>query len=48
LSKHFPGILDDDRVAMGAGMTLKQAAHFAPQILTEEKLEAVDQDLAKL
>jgi para-nitrobenzyl esterase len=48
LETYFPGMLADPRLAMGAGMTLKQVAPFAPQILTEEKLNAIDEELAQL
>ena len=48
LEKSFPGMLEDPRLAMAAGMTLKQVAPFAPQILTEEKLSTIDEELAQL
>ena len=48
LDKYFPGMTEDSRLAMAAGMTLQQIAPFAPQVLTEEKLQAVDDELKQI
>jgi len=48
LEKHFPEMIDHPELQVAAGMTLKAVAAYAPQILTPEKLQAVDADLARL
>jgi hypothetical protein len=48
LDRYFPGMTEDARLAMAAGMTLEQIAPFAPQVLTEEKLQAVDDELKRI
>ena len=48
LDEHVPGMADDPRLAMAADMTLKQIAPFAPQVLTEAALAAIDRGLAEL
>jgi len=48
LEKHLPGATDDPRLPMAVGMTLHQVAPFAPQLLTKDRLAAIDGDLAAL
>ncbi len=48
LEQHFPGMLDNPQLQMAMGMSLKQIAPFAPDAMTEEKLQAVAADLARL
>lgn len=48
LVKDLPGLVDDQRIDMARGMTLKQVQTYAPQQITDEKLAAVDADFAKL
>jgi cytochrome P450 len=48
LEKHFPGISADKRIGMAKGMTMRAMKKFAPDQFTDEALDAVDADLAKL
>jgi para-nitrobenzyl esterase len=48
LEKHLPGISANPNLEMARGFTLKQIQSFAPDQLTDEKLAAIDADLAKL
>jgi cytochrome P450 len=48
LDKHFPGMSNDERIAMARGMTLRAVQAFAPTLFTKEALDAVDADLALL
>jgi alpha-galactosidase len=48
LERHFPEMLDHPQLQMAADMTLEAVAVYAPQILTPEKLQAVDAELARL
>jgi len=48
LDRYFPRMTGDSRLTMAAGMTLRQIASFAPQALTEEKLQAVDDELKRI
>lgn len=48
LEKHLPGIATHPQVHLAANMTLKQIAPFARQILTKEKLNTIQTDLARL
>jgi hypothetical protein len=48
LEQHFPGMIDNPQLKVAYGMTLKQVAPFAPQILTDEKLSSVDEALSLL
>jgi hypothetical protein len=38
LDKHFPGMSDDERIAMARGMTLRAVQAFAPTLFTKEAL----------
>jgi len=48
LDKHMPGFSDNQQIAMARAMTLKQIQSFASDQITDEKLAAIDADLAKL
>lgn len=48
MEKHLPGIATHPQVHLAANMTLKQIAPFARQILTKEKLNAIQADLERL
>jgi cytochrome P450 len=48
LDKHLPGVSSDKRIAMAKGMTLRSIQAFAPGQFTNEVLDAIDADLAKL
>lgn len=48
LDKHMPGFADNPQIAMARAMTLKQIQGFAADQITDEKLSAIDADLAKL
>ncbi len=45
LEKHIPEILAAPEISMAIGMSLEQIAPFAPQVLTAEKLKAIETDL---
>ena len=48
LDKHMPGFSDNPQIAMARAMTLKQIQGFASDQITDEKLAAIDADLAKI
>jgi hypothetical protein len=48
LDKHFPGVSSDPRIGMGKNMTLRMVQKFASDVFTNEALDALDVDLAKL
>lgn len=48
LSKHLPGFVDNEQINMARGMTLKQIQQFAADMVTDEKLAAIQADLDKL
>jgi beta-glucosidase len=48
LEKHIPEILAAPELSMAVGMSLEQIAGFVPDILTAEKLQAIDDDLVAL
>lgn len=48
LDKHMPGFSDNPQIAMARAMTLKQIQGFASDMITDEKLAAIDADLSKL
>lgn len=48
LDRHFPGVADDQRIAMARGMTLRAIQPFAPSQFTDAALDALDADLAAL
>lgn len=48
VEKHIPGMTANDQVDMARGMTLKAIQQYAPDDVTDERLAAIDADLAKL
>ncbi|RZI76943.1 MAG: hypothetical protein EOP13_00175 [Pseudomonas sp.] len=48
LAKHLPGLIENEQIQMARAMTLKQLQQFAGDAVTDEKLAAVQADLAKL
>jgi hypothetical protein len=48
LAKHIPDLIANEQIAMARGMTLKQLQGYAGDVLTEEKLAAIQADLNKL
>jgi hypothetical protein len=48
LVKTLPGFADNPQIEMARSMTLKQIQAFAGDALSDEKLAAVDAELAKL
>ncbi|MEJ5979286.1 hypothetical protein WG901_21715 [Novosphingobium sp. PS1R-30] len=48
LAKHMPGLIGNEQIQMARGMTLRQLQQFAGDAVTDEKLAAVQADLAKL
>lgn len=47
LDKHLPGMSENPQMEQARPMSLKALQQFAPNI-TDEKLKAVDEDLAKI
>ena len=47
LDKHLPGMSENPQMEQARPMSLKALQQFAPNI-TDEKLKAVDDDLAKI
>ncbi len=47
LDKHLPGMSDNPQMEQARPMSLKALQQFAPNV-TDEKLKAVDEDLAKI
>jgi uncharacterized membrane protein len=48
LTKHLPDIVGNEQIAMARGMTLKQLQQFAGDMVTDQKLAAIQADLEKL
>lgn len=48
IAKHIPGLVDNDQIEMARTMTLKTIQQYAPDDVTDERLAAIDADLAKL
>lgn len=48
IAKHIPGLVDNDQIEMARSMTLKSIQQYAPDDVTDERLAAIDADLAKL
>ncbi len=48
LEKHLPGFTTRDRIRLARAMTLHSIQHYIPDELTEERLKAMDADLARL
>jgi cytochrome P450 len=48
LDTHFPGVSADSRIGMAKGMTFRTVQKFAPDLFTDQTLDAVDAALAEL
>lgn len=48
LMKHIPAMVSNDQISMARPMTLKQLQQYSGDSLTDEKLAAIQADLAKL
>lgn len=48
VEKHIPGMMTSDQIEMARAMTLKDIQAYAPDSVTDERLAAIDADLAKL
>lgn len=48
VEKHIPGMTTNPQVDMARAMTLKDIQAYAPDEVTDERLAAIDADLAKL
>ncbi|MCP5395315.1 MAG: hypothetical protein H6918_01025 [Sphingomonadaceae bacterium] len=48
LEKHLPEVVDSPQIDMARGMTLKGIQMYAPDDITDEKLAAIDAELAQL
>lgn len=48
VEKHIPGMTTNPQVEMAKGMTLRQIQAFAPDDVTDERLNNLDKELAKL
>ena len=48
LDKHMPGMSSNPQIDMAKSMTLKQIQGFAPDMIKDEVLAAIDAELAKL
>ena len=46
--RHFPGVSGDRKIGMAKGMTLRAVQKFAPDQFTDQTLDALDADLAKI
>jgi para-nitrobenzyl esterase len=48
VEKHIPGLTTNDQVDLARAMTLKDIQAFSPDDVTDERLAAIDAELAKL
>jgi hypothetical protein len=48
LDKYFPGVTGDTRIGLAKNMTFRRVQKFAPEMFTNEALDAADRELAKL
>ncbi|MBL4827000.1 MAG: hypothetical protein JKY66_04690 [Spongiibacteraceae bacterium] len=48
VEKHLPGLTNNDQVDMARGMSLKDIQMYSPDEITDEKLAAIDAEIAKL
>lgn len=48
LDKHVPGMTSDPRLEQALHMSVRDIAPYAPDVFTEEVLQAIDADLARL
>jgi len=48
LEAHIPALVANEQIQMARQITLKDIQGFAPQVLSDETLAAIDADLAKI
>jgi hypothetical protein len=48
LTKHIPDIVSNPQMEQAKGMSLRALQPFAPQAITDDKLKAIESDLAKI
>ena len=48
LDEHMPGFTSNPQLSMARGMTLVEIQSFYPSVLSEEKLDEINADLAAL
>lgn len=48
LTKHLPDIVANEQITMARGLTLKQLQQFAGDMVTDQKLAAIQAELDKL
>jgi hypothetical protein len=48
VDKHLPGFTANDQISMARGMTLKAVQQYAPDMVTDKALAAIQTDLGKL
>lgn len=48
LDKYIPELTASDQINMARGMTLRAIQPYSPDTITDEKLAAIDSDLARL
>ena len=48
IDKHLPGFTANENISMARGMTLKSVQQYAPDMVTDKALAAIQTDLAKL
>lgn len=48
VDKHLPGFTANEQISMARGMTLKSVQQYAPDMVTDKALAAIQADLAKL
>jgi para-nitrobenzyl esterase len=44
MDKHLPGLSDSEQIGLAGGLTLKDLQNYLPQIVTAEKLAAIQAD----
>ena len=48
IDRHLPGFADNPQLEMARGLTLRALQQYAPDMITTEKLDAIDADLTKI
>ena|ERR1700759_4702314 len=48
IERQMPGFTTADKISMASGMTLRQVQRFRPDVVTNEKLVALDADFQKI
>lgn len=48
LTKYLPDLVKSDQIDMARGMTLRSIQQYSSDMITDQKLAAIDADLAKL